>query len=159
MADSLNTTNLSRRCILGTRIAAAGAVSVLGCLPVQAAEADAKLLQLLEAYKEAEAKDNEAYCAWDESQGNAKEQAGPPYLLGCGHRSPLPEVSPPESPASITRRWTARLSRTWRRKYQRPSVSMSGPFGCRPSRNGRRGAQRHVTPAEWMNSRLLARSE
>src|SRR5688572_27459623 len=47
MADSLNTTNLSRRSILGTGIAAAGALAA-AALPAIAATAksDAKLLQL-----------------------------------------------------------------------------------------------------------------
>jgi hypothetical protein len=47
MADSLNTTNLSRRSILSTGIAAAGALAV-SALPAiaTAAKADAKLLQL-----------------------------------------------------------------------------------------------------------------
>jgi hypothetical protein len=79
MADSLNTTNLSRRSILGTGFAAAGALSVLGTLPTQAAEADAKLLKLFAAYLESEAKDNEAYAAWDEAQakGEARIRIAP----------------------------------------------------------------------------------
>jgi hypothetical protein len=82
MADSLNTTNLSRRSILGTGLAAAGALSVLSSVTAKAADADAKFLQLYAAYLESEAKDNEAYGAWDEAQGDAKEQAGPvPALL------------------------------------------------------------------------------
>jgi len=51
MADSLNTTNLSRRSILGTGIAAAGVLAA-GALPAPAmpAGSDAKLLQLCRNY-------------------------------------------------------------------------------------------------------------
>src|SRR5687768_14958066 len=81
MADSLNTTNLSRRSILGTGLAAAGAVSVLGSLPAAAGQADAKLLQLFAAYLEAETRDNEAYQAWDEAQANASRVRLAPVLI------------------------------------------------------------------------------
>jgi hypothetical protein len=46
MADSLNTTNLSRRSILGTGIAAAGALAAAALPAIAASNADAKLLQL-----------------------------------------------------------------------------------------------------------------
>jgi hypothetical protein len=74
MADSLNITNLSRRGMLGTGLAAAGALSVLSSVTPKAAEADAKLIALYAAYLEAEAKDNEAYAAWDDAQGKVQRR-------------------------------------------------------------------------------------
>jgi len=55
--------------MLGTGLAAAGAFSVLRSLPADASEADAKLLQLYDAFIAAEERDLAAYIALDDARG------------------------------------------------------------------------------------------
>jgi hypothetical protein len=88
MADSLNTTNLSRRGMLGTGLAAAGAVSVLGSLSAQAAGTDARVLQLYDAFIAAEERDLAAYSAWDDARGEAVGAAKAKLGIRPGQYSP-----------------------------------------------------------------------
>jgi hypothetical protein len=78
MADSLNTTNLSRRTILGTGIAAAGALTGVASLPVQAAESDREITALFAAVLEAEEGSNLAYAEYDEADANARAASPKP---------------------------------------------------------------------------------
>jgi hypothetical protein len=72
MADSFNTTNPSRRTILGTGIAAAGALASVASLPTQAAESDQEIAALFAAVLKAEERANAAYAEYDEADGNAR---------------------------------------------------------------------------------------
>ena len=62
MADSLNTTNLSRRTILGTGIAAAGVLVGADSLTAQAAESDTEIVTLFAAILEAEEPGKRCLC-------------------------------------------------------------------------------------------------
>jgi hypothetical protein len=75
MADSLNTTNLSRRTILGTGIAAAGALAA-AAIPALAApiNSDAKLLQLCRNYLRLERAYGRAALKLDNLEKTAREK-------------------------------------------------------------------------------------
>lgn len=78
MADALNTTNLSRRTILGTGIAAAGVFVGAESLPAQAPETDKDIAALFAAVLEAEERSNAAYAEYDEADANASAASPKP---------------------------------------------------------------------------------
>jgi hypothetical protein len=107
MADSLNTTNLSRRSILGTGIAAAGALAALSPLPLKAAQADTEIIRLYAAYVEAEQRDAAASAAWDEARSKAVTAAK--TKLGIVHKKGT--EPPPRFRAMPIEEWEAAIDK------------------------------------------------
>jgi hypothetical protein len=102
MADSLNTTNLSRRTILGTGIAAAGALSV-SPLPGSAGEADHELTALYAQHRAQERLMLDAVEVADEAEYAARGQfPKPPDSLIWRHSDGTPHYNNGGDPMVMT---------------------------------------------------------
>jgi hypothetical protein len=103
MADSLNTTNLSRRSILGTGLAAAGALASLSPLPLSAAESEPELMALYSQYMANERVMLDATEVADEAQFAArKEFPKPPDSLTWRHSDGTPHYNNAGDPMVMT---------------------------------------------------------
>jgi len=103
MADSLNTTNLSRRSILGTGLAAAGALTALLPLSVSAAESEPELMRLYCQYKAHEKVMLDAVEAADEAGFVARAQfPKPPDCLIWRHADGTPHYNNAGDPMVMT---------------------------------------------------------
>jgi hypothetical protein len=107
MADSLNTTNLSRRSILGTGLAAAGALAAAAVPTAASTGSDYKLLQLCRNYEQLErayaraaaASDNAQQARWAKQkakEAKRKQKPAPPRPAALtGHLDVWPEAAGP----------------------------------------------------------------
>jgi hypothetical protein len=103
MADTLNTTNLSRRSILGTGLAAAGALAGLSQLPLSAAETEPELMALYAKHQAQESVMLDAVEAADLAEYAARGQfPKPPESLIWRHSDGTPHYNNAGDPMVMT---------------------------------------------------------